>query len=276
MPQPARSELPAVTLGDWIYVPGGFGGENRLERYHPQSDRWEALTGMPDGRHHLMATAYNNFLYVFGGAHTQSWIPSDTVWRYNPTENQWSELERMPESRSAGVAVTLDNAIYIVGGVGGSEDMLAFSPEDGTWQLVPGPNQPREHVSAVTYQGEIWVLGGRWSGVGELSTVEIYNPTVNTWRNGPALNVARAGFTAAVVGENIVAAGGEVVFNGIETLDSVEIFAPDSTTWQFGPKLPIAIHGVGGAAFEQNFLLLGGSVRAGAIENEGLVQIYAP
>ena len=24
---------------------------------------------------------------------------------------------------------------------------------------------------------EIWVLGGRWSGVGELATVEIYNPT---------------------------------------------------------------------------------------------------
>ncbi|HET7090058.1 MAG TPA: hypothetical protein VFL17_15585, partial [Anaerolineae bacterium] len=64
---PYRSEMPAVVLDGMIYVPGGFGGESRLERYDPIADEWEALADMPDGRHHLMAAAHDGYLYVFGG-----------------------------------------------------------------------------------------------------------------------------------------------------------------------------------------------------------------
>jgi hypothetical protein len=128
----------------------------------------------------------------------------------------------------------------------------------------------------VAFEGEIWLFGGRWPGVGELATVEIYNPDSLTWRAGPSLNVARAGFAAAVVSGHIIVAGGEVILNGTETLDSVEFLSSGSAAWQVGPKLPMPIHGVGGAPFESRFLLLGGSLRAGAIENEGQVQIYEP
>jgi N-acetylneuraminic acid mutarotase len=237
---------------------------------------------MPAERHHLMATADNDRLYVFGGAEGLSWTPTNTVWQYTPATDQWQALPPMPETRLAGAAVRLADKIYVAGGAGGSEALLEFWPAQETWQLLPGPDQPREHVNAVAFQDELWVLGGRWPGVGELATVEIYNPTNNTWRAGPAMNVARAGFAAAVgqaiAGEYIIVAGGEVIFNGTETLDSVEILAAGSPNWSFGPRLPIPIHGVGGAAleFKGSFLLLGGSLRAGAIENEGQVQIYEP
>ena len=72
MPPPARSEMPAVTIGDSIYVPGGFGGPVRLDRYNPERDQWQTLAQMPAGRHHLMATAYEGRLYLFGGAPPQS------------------------------------------------------------------------------------------------------------------------------------------------------------------------------------------------------------
>jgi N-acetylneuraminic acid mutarotase len=274
MPSPARSEMPAITLGEWVYVPGGFGDPARLDRYGPRADQWQTLAPMPAGRHHLMASAHNGQLYIFGGADAPDWTPTDTVWRYDPATNIWTELGRMLEARSAGAAVTLGDKIYIIGGVGGSEGLLEFSPAEQAWQLLNGPSQPREHVSAVAFQGEIWVLGGRWGGLGELVTVEIYNPTNNTWREGQPLNTARAGFAAAVVAGHIMVAGGEVIINGSETLDSLEILAPGGSNWQLGPKLPIPMHGVGGAAFERSFVLPGGSRRAGAIENEGQVQIY--
>jgi non-specific serine/threonine protein kinase len=229
---------------------------------------------MPAGRHHLMATAYNNQLYILGGAEPEGWTPTNTVWQYDPITGQWQGLDPMPEARLAGAAVTLADKIYLVGGAGGSEALLVFSPLQESWELLPGPAQPREHVSAVAYQDEIWVLGGRWSGVGELNSVEIYNPTTGTWRAGPSLNVARAGFAAALVGESIMVAGGEVIINGSETLTSLEILAPNGQSWQLGPPLLIPIHGVGGAAFDRQFFLLGGSVQAGAIENRGHVQIY--
>jgi hypothetical protein len=127
----------------------------------------------------------------------------------------------------------------------------------------------------VVYRDEIWVLGGRWAGVGEVNMVEIYNPATGSWRAGPSFQVARAGFAAAVVGDTIMAAGGEVIINGSETLGSLEILAAEGQSWQSGPPLLIPMHGVGGAAFDNQFFLLGGSIRAGAIENEGQVQVYS-
>jgi hypothetical protein len=116
MPQPARSEMPAVTIGDWIYVPGGFGDPVRLDRYNPAMDQWQTLAQMPAGRHHLMATAYEDKLYLFGGAPAQSWEPTATVWVYDPANDSWQELPPMPESRLAGAAVTMNDRIYVVGG----------------------------------------------------------------------------------------------------------------------------------------------------------------
>jgi N-acetylneuraminic acid mutarotase len=273
---PARSEMPTVTLDRWIYVSGGFGGPARLERYNPSTDQWQSLATMPGERHHLMSSAYDHRLYVFGGAEGQSWTPTNTVWQYDPDTDQWRDLVSMPESRLAGTAVTLGDKVYIVGGIGGSEALLEFTPIPEAWHLLPGPRQPREHVSAVAFQDEVWVLGGRWHGTGELATVEIYSPVTNTWRDGPTLNVARAGFGAAVVDDHIVVAGGEVIINGTATLDSVEILSAGSRNWQFGPRMSIPMHGVGGAALEGQFLLLGGSLKAGAIQNAGQVQIYEP
>ena len=271
---PPRSELPAVILGNWVYVPGGFGGETRLDRYNPVAGQWQALADMPAGRHHLMATAYAGFLYILGGAEAGSWTPTNTFWRYDPTLNVWNEVGVMPESRLAGAAVDLGDKIYMVGGAGGSGDLLEFSFASGQWRSLPGPAQPREHVGAVAFQGELWVLGGRWGGVGELARVEIYDPVTETWHEGPTLNVARAGFAAAVVQQQIMVAGGEVIINGQETLASFETLASARDTWQHGPDLLFPMHGVGGAEFQGQFLLLGGSRRAGAIENEGQVQIY--
>ncbi|MDX1521043.1 MAG: kelch repeat-containing protein, partial [Anaerolineae bacterium] len=276
MPAPARSEMPAVTIGGFIYVPGGFGGETRLERFDPGSNQWQALADMPAGRHHLMATAYDDKLYVLGGAQSQSWTPTETVWRYDHETDTWETLTSMPEARLAGAAVTLDEKIYVAGGTGGSQALLAFSPDDGTWQSLRAGTQPREHVAAVSFNGEIWLIGGRWSGVGEVNTVEIYDPGSEQWRPGPSLNTARAGFAAAVVRGQILVAGGEVIINGQETLASVEILNPTGDRWEFGPDLPVPIHGVGGAVLEGQVWLPGGSIRAGAIENEGHVQVYFP
>lgn len=276
MSGPGRSEMPAVTLGDAVYVPGGFGGPTRLARYDPRADAWQALAELPAGRHHLMAAAFQGRLYLFGGAEGDLWAPTEDVWVYDPAADEWQTLEPMPEARMAGAAVTLGDRIYVVGGSGDGEALLAFDPARGTWQTLPGPRQPREHVAAVAFDGELWALGGRWSGAGELKTVEIYDPAAGTWRDGPSLSTARAGFAAVVIGEHIVVAGGEVIFTGRETLGSVEYLSPGAAAWRPAPDLPVPVHGVGGAAFEGQFLVLGGSLRAGAIENQGDVQIYRP
>ncbi len=274
-----RSEMPAVEIDGTIYVPGGFSGPvgtDVLEAYDIADDRWARLAPMPEGRHHLMAAASQGQLYVFGGSVAVGWTASASAWRYDPASEAWEELTDMPEPRMAGAAVAIGETLYIVGGVGGSDQLLAFGPANENWQTYPGPRQPREHTAAVAYQGELWVIGGRWSGAGELKSVEIFDPVEHTWRDGPALQIARGGFAAEVVGDRIFAAGGEVIMTGREALASVEIYDPGLESWIAGPNLPFAVHGVDAAAYQGQFYLLGGSDRPAGVRNEGRVQIFAP
>jgi len=274
-----RSEMPAVEIDGMIYVPGGFSGPlgtDDLEAYDIALDRWTRLAPMPEGRHHLMAAAHQGQLYVFGGSVAVGWSASASAWRYHPASDAWEELADMPEPRMAGAAVTLGETIYVVGGVGDSDQLLAFDPVNESWRTYPGPRQPREHTGAVAYQRELWVIGGRWSGAGELQSVEIFDPREATWRDGPALQVARGGFAAETVGDRILVAGGEVIMTGREALASVEIYDPELESWIAGPDMAFAVHGIDAATYQGRFFLLGGSDRPAGIRNEGRVQIYAP
>ena len=61
----ARSEHPAVVLGDEIVVLGGLievgvgrtGVTPTVEAYLPETDAWRDLPDLPEARHHGMATA---------------------------------------------------------------------------------------------------------------------------------------------------------------------------------------------------------------------------
>ena len=55
----------------------------------------------------------------------------------------------------------------------------------------------RFQAAVTSYQGQIWVVGGcdAWN---PLRTVEIYDPTSNTWTNGPTLSTPRRGCGLAV------------------------------------------------------------------------------
>jgi hypothetical protein len=265
--------MPAVELDGRVFIPGGFGGERRLEIYDPANDAWSRGSDLPAGRHHLMAAALDGRLYVFGGGAGLSWTPTDGAWVYDPATDTWKELEPLPEPRLAGAAVALDGRLYIVGGIGGSGATLAYNPDNARWESLLAPARQREHVAAATLAGEIWLLGGRWQGVGEQAAVEILDLTDRTWREGPMLIVPRAGFAAAADGGRIVVAGGEVIMTGRDTLGSIEVLLPGAEAWSLGPPIPFPVHGVGGAIVDSRFFLMGGSDREGAIANAGRVQI---
>ncbi|HLA98647.1 MAG TPA: kelch repeat-containing protein [Anaerolineales bacterium] len=272
-----RSEMPAVALDGLIYVPGGFGGEAAFEAYDPLTDTWQSLPLLPDGRHHLMAAAHGGGvtagrIYIFGGASSLiDWRASDTAWAYDPASQEWHELARMPEPRLAGAAVSLGDYLYVVGGAGGSNALLRYDPAGDTWTTLAALAQAREHTAAVAMDGLIYALAGRWSGSGELASVEVYDPASDQWTAGPAMSVARGGHAAAVVNGQIVVAGGEVLSSGRQTLDSVEVLDPAQDVWSSGPALPVPLHGVPAVGLDGSLFILGGSDRAGAIENRGRV-----
>ena len=68
----ARWYAVAATVGDYIYVVGGWGLAN-VERYDPATDSWSAGPSLPAQRQRAFAAWYGDYLYVGGGGDGASW-----------------------------------------------------------------------------------------------------------------------------------------------------------------------------------------------------------
>ncbi len=273
----ARSEMRVGVVDGIFYVPGGFGGLTDFAAYDPENDSWTELAPLPEPAHHMMATGHNGKVFVFGGGPDLSWQATSSIFVYDPATDVWTAAGAMPERRMSGEAVSLGDFIYLVGGTGGTTAMLRLDPMDGSWTVLPGPVQPREHVAAVAFNDELWVIGGRWGGTGALATVEIFSPASGAWRDGPEMVEARSGFGAAAVGERIIVAGGEILgARPWKALASAEVYDAVSGAWSLLTELPAGIHGMPVVGYEGTAYVLGGSDRAGGIDNRGRVLRLSP
>jgi hypothetical protein len=274
----ARSEHPAVGLGDEMVVAGGFievgvgrtGVTPSVEAYSPDTDTWRDLPDLPEARHHGMATAVGSRMFFMGG-YTAAGDPSAEVWEL--IDDVWVDRTPLPEPVAAGAAVALADAIHIVGGAPGAP-FLRYDPEADSWSGLQEPTSEREHVAGVALDGKIWALAGRWDGE-IFDTTEVYDPVMQTWRPGPSLREARSGFGAAVVDGAIVVAGGEV-FSPDEALTSVEMLEPADDQWATIEPLPQGLHGNPLVAIDSAVYLPGGSIRAAAVDNDGLTYRLLP
>lgn len=173
----------------------------------------------------------------------------------------------------AGAAAAVGDRIYLAGGVGGGEDLLVYAPESDSWRRLGGPSIRREHVAAVRFGGELWLLGGRWRGEGERRSTEVYSVDQGRWRSGPDLLEPRAGFAAATGGGRIMAAGGELLGGERRVIESLETWSSNEGVWRAVGALPDAVHGLGAGYLDGRWYFIGGSDTAGGIENAGRVQI---
>ena len=55
----------------------------------------------------------------------------------------------------------------------------------------------RFQAAVTSFQGKIWAVGG-CDGWNPLNSVEVYDPSTNTWKIGPALTAPRRGCGLAV------------------------------------------------------------------------------
>src|SRR5437667_12125886 len=120
-----------------------------------------------------------------------------------------------------------------MGGINGVTTVAtvdAYDPCADTWTPVASMPTPRRFLDAVRGRGGIiYALGGTVGSVGfpgtqELTTVEAYDPSADTWTAVAGLSTPR-GALAAAVGRagTIFAIGG---FDGTSVIGSVEAFTP--------------------------------------------------
>jgi N-acetylneuraminic acid mutarotase len=265
-----RSEHPAVVLdGEMVvsggFVESGFGDDavtDAVGAYDPARDTWREMPPLPSPRHHGMAAVVGDRLFVIGGYAMTGFDPTSSLWEL--VGGEWVERAPMPTVVGAGAAVELDGSVYVVGGTPEGA-FFRYDPQTDTWERLPDPSEQREHLAAVTLDGEIWALAGRWEGQIFAST-EIFDPATGEWRPGPAFNEARSGFGAAVIDDAIWAVGGEV-FDPNRALSSTETLSGGE--WSLGEPFPYGIHGNPLVQIDGTLYLPGGSTQAAGVENDG-------
>ncbi len=264
----ARSEHPAVVLDEGIVVVGGL-VERRLGGAAATSSvevfrngEWQSLPDLPEQRHHAAAAVVDGRIFVLGGFDGSGFNPVSTLWELSGDE--WVDRAALPSPVGSGAAVVIDGQIYLVGGVPEGA-LFAYDPAGDEWNRLADPSERREHLAAVAFEGELWALGGRWSG-DAVSSTEVFDPESRAWRVGPAMNEERSGFGASVVDESIVVAGGEV-FDPLEALTSVERLFDGE--WVLQDPLPYGLHGNPLVDLDGVLYLPGGSEQPGGVENRG-------
>ncbi len=208
----AIASFGAVTSDGWIYVYSGHIGRahahskdnlSQFFRRRPvQGGPWEELP-METPLQGLALVAHNGLIYRVGGmtaknsADEEADLYSTTTFaRFDPQSKQWTHLSPLPTGRSSHDAVLIGSKIFVVGGweLAGEEegnwhtDILVFDlqkPEQG-WQTKQQPFE-RRALAASHNQGKLYAIGGMSSDHDIDRSVNIYDPSTDSWAKGPQL-----------------------------------------------------------------------------------------
>jgi N-acetylneuraminic acid mutarotase len=221
----ARQGLSTSVVNGKIYAIGGaecfikWCGEletfSNVEEYDPATDTWTTKSPIPTERGWHSASVVDGKIYIIGGSQGQTpgykYYHVLAVEVYDPATDTWSQKGDMPESRAAGSASVVDGKIYLIGGFPGLQKVDEYDPATDTWTAKSEMPTPRMGLSTSVLDGKIYAIGGyslgasRYRGV---TTVEVYDPAMDTWTTAPDMPIGRSGASTSVVDGKIYVFGG--------------------------------------------------------------------
>jgi hypothetical protein len=275
MPVPL-SEFAYTTHRERGYIAGGAPGGRDFLEFDPAAGVWRRLPDLPQPRDHAMLAGHADDLYLFGGYVAGQFQPTRQAFRFHLPTSTWHALPDLPMNMGASGAATLNGRIYVADAAG---TLVEFDPMQQTYATLPRAPGARDHSQLLAFRGELWLISGR-VGSFILRSVDIFDLVTGSWRAGPLLNAGRSGFAAAVVADQIMVAGGEVLGDfsqPTELVPTVEILASEAEGWRFAPLMPTAAHGVAGFGLGGRFHAVGGSTIAGSLQGGvNLNRVYSP
>jgi non-specific serine/threonine protein kinase len=151
----------------------------------------------------------------------------------------WRTLRPDPTPRQQVATTVADGTVWVIGGItqgAASNLMEGYDPAIDTWKTgIPLP-VGLSHEMAVTYRGEIIVLGGWEAQGGNLTAVsskKVYAQRGGGWVELPPMLSSHVAGGAVVVGDQIIVSGGQA--DG-KLNPTTEVF--DGTAWKRVTDLP--------------------------------------
>jgi len=235
----------------------------------------------PQSRHEAGAVAYQGKLYLMGGRGIRQ------VNRYDPASNRWENLGAPNFELSHFQPVVYGGKIYVIGSLDccfPSETVIAniqiFNPASKKWSQGAALPQNRRRGSAglVVHNNKIYMVGGSTNGHdgGMVNWFDEYNPATNKWKTLPNAPTKRDHFSAAIVGNKLVAAGGRqtdhpATFANLVT--KVDIYNFSTGQWTAGANIPTKRAGAMTVSYGDEVILIGGEKDSG-INSLATVEAY--
>ncbi len=293
-PEPAE-EILGAAAGGKMYVFAGLAPHwkpmGMVYEYDPATNQWTKKKPMALPSHHVALTEYRGKIYAFGGfvypqSGPPSWVPVNNAYEYDPATDTWKALAPMPVKRGSAVAAVVGDKIYVIGGAGNiagsNETGISFAtpqmsvgtveeydPQSNTWRERSPMPTPRNHTTAATVNGKIYVIGGRvgaaFIGLAtDISVVEEYDPATDKWSAPRArMPTARSALVSGVYDGRIYVAGGEYQDTRMmATFRAVEAYDPASNSWSVMPSMPVSRHGLAAGVIGNRLILVGGDVQS--------------
>ena len=202
------------------------------------SDDWPgdaAGTILPGG-----FTVANNKLYILGGFNINV-SSTNEIWEFDPNAtagSRWTQKVNTPEGIMYAPTCAIDGIIY----VGGASDWdtvgltvidttnsFSFDPVANTIGTIAAIPRATGETRALTFNGQMYVMGGGRVAPNPSNEVDIYDPGTNTWTTGDPFSNARRNFPTDTDGTTRIWLAGGYDSTGVP-VGSMEIFCQGGGT----------------------------------------------
>ncbi len=179
----------------------------------------------------------------------------------NANIESWLLLPHMPLSLADPALSLVGDAVHIVGGfsaMGPATAHLRFDTEQLQWTELPPLPIARANATAVTIDGNLYVIGGYNSDRGGArSDNHRYNVAAQQWSTATAALFPASGAGSAVVDGEILLFGG---FDNQTESTAVQRYSPSSDSWTLGTPMPLARSEFSAVTVDDQIYLIGGNV----------------
>jgi N-acetylneuraminic acid mutarotase len=212
------------------------------EIYDPATGAWTRVADMSTPRSdHIQELLDDGRVLVAGGFSGTVRAPSAyfaSAEIYDPVSNTWTPTGSMSMPRADAEGVRLENGqVMAIGGnmaisvpATRTNSAEIYDPATGQWRLTAGAmSDPKvDHAVTLLKDGQVLAAGGIRTNDTEVASVDLYNPSTDTWTPEPSMSRARGGIFAVTLqdGRALVVGGENEDPNTLpdNALASAEIF----------------------------------------------------
>jgi N-acetylneuraminic acid mutarotase len=269
----AVQQLNATVLNGQIWVAGGLTASTKataaIQIYDPAKDAWHQGPSLPQPVDHAMLVTYRNQVVLIGGFVTRGGdsVASSQVLFFDDSAGHWQKGPSLQHPRAAGAAAVVGDKIVVVGGRTGTPEQLVSQTEifDGTaWHDGKDIPVPGDHLTAASDRSYLYAVGGRrFISRNDTNAVQRYEPATDQWTRLPSLPKPVSGAGAAIVGGQLLVAGGENTVPAVVSTVLAYDLTASTASWTALPSLTQGRHGLAVTAVGHTLYAIGGSTQPG-------------